>query len=254
MGVAVADYDEDGRIDIVKTNFSDDVPNLYHNNGDGTFDDRVFQLRPRRLHAVRRLGRPFPRRRPRRPQGAADDERTRLPGSGAAARPALSPAEAAVLERRRRSFKDISDEARDRRSARRGPRADRPPAISTTMASLEIVISNMGARPSLLKNRDREKTGCSCSASVAKPIAMPSARASSFRRTNAGSPERFREAPASFRRTIHVCISGSASARAMRRLRCAGREAFASASLVDRPTRIRVVTQGTGEPIEDKAR
>ena len=43
MGVAVADYDEDGDMDIVKTNFSDDVPNVYHNNGDGTFEDRVLQ-------------------------------------------------------------------------------------------------------------------------------------------------------------------------------------------------------------------
>ncbi len=43
MGVAVADYDEDGHYDILKTNFSDDVPNLYHNSGDGTFEDRVFQ-------------------------------------------------------------------------------------------------------------------------------------------------------------------------------------------------------------------
>jgi hypothetical protein len=43
MGVAVADYDEDGDVDLVKTNFSDDVPNLYHNNGDGTFEDRVLQ-------------------------------------------------------------------------------------------------------------------------------------------------------------------------------------------------------------------
>ena len=42
MGVAVTDYDEDGFPDIVKTNFSDDVPNLYHNNRDGTFTDRVF--------------------------------------------------------------------------------------------------------------------------------------------------------------------------------------------------------------------
>jgi hypothetical protein len=43
MGVAVADYDEDGFMDIAKTNFSDDVPNLYHNNGDGTFTDRVYE-------------------------------------------------------------------------------------------------------------------------------------------------------------------------------------------------------------------
>ena len=41
MGVAVADYDEDGFFDIAKTNFSDDAPNLYHNNGDGSFTDVV---------------------------------------------------------------------------------------------------------------------------------------------------------------------------------------------------------------------
>ncbi|MGH9539793.1 MAG: CRTAC1 family protein [Terriglobales bacterium] len=43
MGVTVSDYDEDGYVDIAKTNFSDDVPNLYHNNGDGTFTDRVYE-------------------------------------------------------------------------------------------------------------------------------------------------------------------------------------------------------------------
>jgi enediyne biosynthesis protein E4 len=43
MGVAVADYDEDGYIDIAKTNFSDDAPNVYHNNGDGSFTDRVYE-------------------------------------------------------------------------------------------------------------------------------------------------------------------------------------------------------------------
>ncbi len=43
MGVTVADYDEDGFVDIAKTNFSDDVPNVYHNNRDGTFTDRVYE-------------------------------------------------------------------------------------------------------------------------------------------------------------------------------------------------------------------
>ena len=43
MGVAAADYDHDGFLDIVKTNFSDDSPNLYRNNGDGTFTDKVFE-------------------------------------------------------------------------------------------------------------------------------------------------------------------------------------------------------------------
>jgi enediyne biosynthesis protein E4 len=43
MGVATADYDHDGLLDILKTNFSDDSPNLYHNNGKGTFSDHVFE-------------------------------------------------------------------------------------------------------------------------------------------------------------------------------------------------------------------
>jgi len=42
MGVAACDLDEDGFIDLVKTNFSDDTPNLYHNNGDGSFTDEVY--------------------------------------------------------------------------------------------------------------------------------------------------------------------------------------------------------------------
>ena len=39
MGVDVADYDGDGLLDIVKTNFSDDIPSLYRNLGDNTFSD-----------------------------------------------------------------------------------------------------------------------------------------------------------------------------------------------------------------------
>ena len=43
MGLAVADYDGDGWLDIFKSNFADDSPNLYHNKGDGTFSDVVFK-------------------------------------------------------------------------------------------------------------------------------------------------------------------------------------------------------------------
>ena len=42
MGVAAGDYDQDGYFDLAKTNFSDDTPDLYHNNGDGTFSDATF--------------------------------------------------------------------------------------------------------------------------------------------------------------------------------------------------------------------
>ncbi len=39
MGLAVADYDCNGWLNIFKTNFSDDTPNVYRNNGNGTFSD-----------------------------------------------------------------------------------------------------------------------------------------------------------------------------------------------------------------------
>ncbi|HXC95405.1 MAG TPA: CRTAC1 family protein [Edaphobacter sp.] len=42
MGSTSADYDGDGKLDIFKTNFSDDTSTLYHNNGDGTFSDVTF--------------------------------------------------------------------------------------------------------------------------------------------------------------------------------------------------------------------
>ena len=45
MGVAAADYDADGRLDIFKTNFEDDVPDLYHNEGDGIFTLRTFDAK-----------------------------------------------------------------------------------------------------------------------------------------------------------------------------------------------------------------
>ena len=39
MGTDAADYDGDGWLDIIKTNFSDDTATLYRNNHDGTFTD-----------------------------------------------------------------------------------------------------------------------------------------------------------------------------------------------------------------------
>jgi hypothetical protein len=43
MGVAAADFDGDGRLDIVKTNFAGDTSSLYRNLGKNTFDDWTFQ-------------------------------------------------------------------------------------------------------------------------------------------------------------------------------------------------------------------
>jgi hypothetical protein len=44
MGLAVGDYDNDGRVDFHITNFSDDSNTLYRNDGDGNFTDVTFRL------------------------------------------------------------------------------------------------------------------------------------------------------------------------------------------------------------------
>ena len=44
MGLAVGDYDNDGRIDFHITNFSDDSNVLYHNDGDNNFTDVTFPV------------------------------------------------------------------------------------------------------------------------------------------------------------------------------------------------------------------
>jgi hypothetical protein len=41
MGLALGDYDGDGLLDIAKTNFSDDYPNLYRSSGKSDFTDRA---------------------------------------------------------------------------------------------------------------------------------------------------------------------------------------------------------------------
>jgi hypothetical protein len=43
MGVAIGDYDCDGWLDILKPNFAGENVSLYHNNGNGTFYDAVYQ-------------------------------------------------------------------------------------------------------------------------------------------------------------------------------------------------------------------
>jgi hypothetical protein len=43
MGVSIGDYNRDGLLDIVKTNFAGDTDSLFMNIGDGSFDDRTYQ-------------------------------------------------------------------------------------------------------------------------------------------------------------------------------------------------------------------
>ena len=133
MGVAIADLDEDGHADIVKTNFSDDVPNVYRNRGDGTFEDRVFQSGLGgymqyvgwgvHLLDVDHDG----RREILMVNGHVYPDAAQLPGLGYR-QPRLLYWNVGGGR-----FKDISTESGPA-SARRGPRADPPLAISTTTA------------------------------------------------------------------------------------------------------------------------
>ena len=57
MGVAVGDYNRDGRMDIFKTNFAGDTSTLYPNNGKRPLRGPHVRQRLRPQHAVARMGR-----------------------------------------------------------------------------------------------------------------------------------------------------------------------------------------------------
>ena len=42
MGVSIGDYNRDGNLDVVKTNFAGDTDSLYTNLGDASFEDRTY--------------------------------------------------------------------------------------------------------------------------------------------------------------------------------------------------------------------
>ena len=151
MGVAIADYDEDGDVDIVKTNFSDDIPNLYHNNGDGTFEDRVLQSGLGAYMEYVGWGVHF--------LDVDHDGRRDLLLINGHVYPEVERSPEIKYRQPRLlywnvgggRFKDISATSgpgvREAASSRGSAVAD-----LDNDGSLEVVVSNMGARPSLLRN------------------------------------------------------------------------------------------------------
>jgi hypothetical protein len=150
MGLAVADYDEDGDLDIVKTNFSDDIPNLYHNNGDGMFEDRVLQSGLGAYMEYVGWGVHF--------LDVDHDGRKDLFLVNGHVYPEVERSPEVRYRQPRLlywnvggRFKDISSSSgvamKDLRSSRGSAVGD-----LDNDGSLEIVISNMGERPSLLRN------------------------------------------------------------------------------------------------------
>ena len=158
MGVSVADYDEDGFMDIVKTNFSDDTPNLYRNNGDGTFTDQVYRSGLGAHTQYLGWGIQF--------LDVDHDGRKDVLMINGHVYPEVDQSKLSAKYRQPRlfywnvgggKFKDMSETAgpaiRDTWSSRGAAAGD-----FDNDGSLEVVVNNLGARPSLLKNYGPSKS------------------------------------------------------------------------------------------------
>lgn len=157
MGVAIADYDEDGHVDILKSNFSDDTPNLYHNNGDGSFEDRVYQSGLSAHMQYLGWGAHF--------LDADNDGRKDIMIVDGHVYPEVDESKLPTRYKQPRlfywnvgngKFKDLSDAA--------GPGITTPNVSRGSSTgdldndgALEVVINNLGARPTLLKNYGTHK-------------------------------------------------------------------------------------------------
>ena len=157
MGVAVADYDEDGAFDIVKTNFSEDVPNLYRNNGNGTFTDQVYVSGVAAHTLYLGWGVHF--------LDVDHDGRKDILIVNGHVYPNLEARNIAKYRQPRLMywnrgggrFADLSDKSGPGISARWSSRGSAAGDLDND-GSLEVVVSNMSERPSLLKNYGAKKS------------------------------------------------------------------------------------------------
>jgi enediyne biosynthesis protein E4 len=150
MGIAAADYDEDGDTDIFKTNFSDDIPNLYHNISGGTFEDRVLQSGLGAYMEYVGWGAHF--------LDVDHDGRKDLFFVNGHVYPEVERSPEIRYRQPRLLYWNVGGRFKDV-TASSGPalkdlRSSRGSAVGDldNDGSLEIVISNMGERPTLLKN------------------------------------------------------------------------------------------------------
>ncbi len=150
MGIAASDYDEDGDTDLFKTNFSDDLPNLYHNIGGGTFEDRVLQSGLGAYIEYVGWGAHF--------LDVDHDGRKDLFYVNGHVYPEVDRSQENRYRQPRLLFWNVGGRFKDVTATSgaglKDVRSSRGTAVGDldNDGSLEIVISNMGERPSLLKN------------------------------------------------------------------------------------------------------
>ena len=225
MGLAVNDYDRDGRLDLVKTHFADDIPALYRNLGRGQFEDVAVPagLGVENRHVEWGAGLPdldndgwpdllyvtgnvYPEIERVMPQYPHRGPRV-------------------VFRNRGGRFRQVTDSSGP---APRAARSSRGAAFGDfdNDGDLDVLVMNMNEPPSLLRNDYKGRTAGSRSAwsAALQPNGPRRDRGRGLGQAR-GRPRRCSASRATTPTTTCGCTSASGSARRRTRSRCAGRAA-----------------------------
>jgi len=151
MGVDAGDYDGDGSFDIIKTNFSDETPALFHNEGNGFFTDVTFPAGLAWLTRTVKWGTSF--------LDFDNDGRPDILIASGPIYPPRSPQPIGTEEGRKFLLRNQGNGRFEDLSDRSGPglaqsRCSRGAVFGDLFRTgqIDIVINNLNDRPTLLRN------------------------------------------------------------------------------------------------------
>ena len=179
MGVAVGDYDHDGRVDLHITNFADDYNVLYHNDGGGLFTDVSFPAGVGRAsHALPGLGHRLPGLRQRRLARPVRGQRPRLPDGGPLRLEHLVPPAAPAVPEREGEVRGAGPLGRGGfRRAARPARLGRWATSTTTGTSTSWPTASTRGRCCCATTAERARaTGSRCGSSAIPRAVRPATR------------------------------------------------------------------------------